>query len=351
MGVDGFRFDLATVIGRTERGFDRRAPLLAAISQDPVIRSVKLIAEPWDVNSHDSMQLGNYPFDWAEWNLRFRDETRRFWRGDARMVPPLASRVAGSSDVFGLRRRSPQSSVNFVASHDGFTLADLVTYTRKHNSANGEGNRDGEQSSHSWNCGAEGPTQDEQVLAVRQRQQRNLLATLLLSQGVPMLAAGDEFGRTQRGNNNAYCQDNQISWVDWTQAEGSSLLEFARRLVQIRRNEPALRRERFFEGLVDPETGLKDVAWLHPSGEEIAGGDWSHDSLQCFGALIATGDGAALLLVFNGSERRCIFCLPEMSGWKVELDTAQDSCVPTELDGREYQLTDRSFALLRAEGG
>ncbi len=351
MGVDGFRFDLATVIGRTERGFDRRAPLLAAISQDPVLRSVKLIAEPWDVNSHDSMQLGNYPSDWAEWNLRFRDETRRFWRGDAHMVPPFATRVAGSSDVFGLRRRSPQSSVNFVASHDGFTLADLVTYTHKHNSANGESNRDGEQNSHSWNCGAEGPTQARQVLAVRERQQRNLLATLLLSQGVPMLAAGDEFGRTQRGNNNAYCQDNQISWVDWAQAEGSSLLEFARRLVQIRRNEPALRRERFFEGLVDPETGLKDVAWLHPSGEEIAAGDWNHDNLQCFGALVAAGGGAALLLLFNGSERRCIFCLPEISGWKVELDTAQESCAPTELDGREYQLTDRSFALLRTEGG
>ena len=186
---------------------------------------------------------------------------------------------------------------------------------------------------------------------VRQRQQRNLLATLLLSQGVPMLAAGDEFGRTQRGNNNAYCQDNQISWVDWAQAEGSSLLEFVRRLVRIRRNEPAMRRERFFEGLIDPETGLKDVAWLHPSGEEIADDNWSHDGPQCFGALVAAGGGAALLLLFNGSEHRCAFCLPEMTGWRVEIDTAQDSCAPTDLDGREYQLTDRSFALLRAEGG
>ena len=351
MGVDGFRFDLATVIGRTERGFDRLAPLLTAIGQDPVLRSVKLIAEPWDVNAHDSMQLGNYPSDWAEWNLRFRDETRRFWRGDARMAPQLASRVAGSSDVFGPWRSSPQSSINYVTSHDGFTLADLVTYTRRHNSANGEGNSDGEANNHSWNCGTEGPTDDRQVLAVRERQQRNLLATLLLSQGVPMLAAGDEFGRTQGGNNNAYCQDNQISWVDWARAEGSSLLEFARRLARIRRSEPALRRERFFEGLTDPETGLKDVSWLHPSGEEIAAGDWSHESLQCFGALVAARGGAALLLLFNGSAHRCAFRLPEMSGWKVELDTARDSCAPTELDGREYQLTDRSFALLRADGG
>ena len=186
---------------------------------------------------------------------------------------------------------------------------------------------------------------------MRERQQRNLLATLLLSQGVPMLAAGDEFGRTQRGNNNAYCQDNQISWVDWTRAKGSSLLEFARRLAGIRRSEPALRRQSFFDGLMDPGTGLKDVAWLHPSGEEIAAGDWCHDSLQCFGALVAAGGGAALLLLFNGSAHQCAFRLPEMLGWKVELDTARDSCAPTELGVREYQLTDRSFALLRAEGG
>ena len=351
MGVDGFRFDLATAIGRTERGFDRRAPLLAAIGQDPVLRSVKLIAEPWDVSSHDSVQLGNFPSDWAEWNLRFRDETRRFWRGDPHMAPRLASRLAGSSDVFGLRRRSPQSSVNFVTCHDGFTLADLVTYTRKRNSANGEGNRDGERNNHSWNCGAEGPTQNRQVLAVRQRQRRNLLATLLLSQGVPMLAAGDEFGRTQRGNNNAYCQDNQISWIDWKCAQGSSLLEFARRLAQIRRSEPALRRERFFAGLMDPETGLRDVAWLHPSGDEIAEGDWNHDRLRCFGALIAAGGGAALLLLFNPSQSRCTFCLPEISGWQVELDTARDGCPPRALVSRAYQVADRSLALLRADGG
>ena len=351
MGVDGFRFDLATTLGRTADGFDRSAPLLTAICQDPVLQTVKLIAEPWDVNSHDSMQLGNFPSHWSEWNRHFRDDARRFWRGDAHMAPALASRVAGSSDIFGPRRRRPQSGINFVASHDGFTLADTVAYARKRNSANGEGNRDGESNNHSWNCGVEGPTDDSVIRVVRERQQRNLLATLLLSQGVPMLVAGDEFGRTQQGNNNAYCQDNQISWVDWTQPEGSALLDFARRLARIRQREPALRREEFFQGLEDPETGLKDVAWLHASGAEIAVEDWSAATLRCFGAMISAGRGAVLLLLFNGSERRCTFCLPEMSGWRVEIDTAEQSRADLALDCREYELTDRSFALLRAHGG
>ena len=350
MGVDGFRFDLATTIGRTESGFDRRAPLLTAIGQDPVLQTVKLIAEPWDVASHDSVQVGNFPSHWAEWNRHFRDDSRRFWRGDAHMAPDLASRLAGSSDIFGSRRRRPQSSINLVTSHDGFTLADLVTYTEKRNADNGEGNRDGESNNHSWNCGIEGPTQDRKVLAVRERQQRNLLATLLLSQGVPMLVAGDEFGRTQRGNNNAYCQDNQTSWVDWTLAEGNSLLDFARRLAQIRKGEPAFRREQFFEGSWDPEVGLKDVAWLHPNGAEIAVADWREGSLQCFGALVSTAGGAVLLL-FNASKRRCSFCLPEMAGWHVEVNTADARCAGDELDGQEYELADSSFVLLRAAGG
>ena len=349
MGVDGFRFDLATTIGRNESGFDRRAPLLAAIGQDPVLQTVKLIAEPWDVNSHDSVQTGNFPFRWAEWNRHFRDDSRRFWRGDAYMAPGLASRVAGSSDVFGPRKRRPQSSINFVTSHDGFTLADLVTYTHKRNADNGEGNRDGESNNHSWNCGTEGPTQDRKILAVRERHQRNLLATLLLSQGVPMLVAGDEFGRTQRGNNNAYCQDNQIGWVDWTRAEDSPLLDFARHLAQIRKGEPAFRREQFFEGFKDSEVGLKDVAWLHPNGAEIAVADWREANLQCFGALISAGGGAVLLL-FNASQRRCTFCLPEIAGWRIEVDTAEDRCAGAALAGQEYELADCSFVLLRAYG-
>ena len=351
IGVDGFRFDLATTIGRTEDGFDRCAPLLTAIGQDPILQSVKLIAEPWDVNSRDSMQLGNFPAHWGEWNRHFRDDARRFWRGDARMAPALASRIAGSSDIFGPRRRRPQSSINFVTSHDGFTLADLVAYTRKRNIANAESNRDGELNNHSWNCGIDGPTQDSKILALRQRQQRNLLATLLLSQGVPMLVAGDEFGRTQGGNNNAYCQDNPISWVDWTQAKGNSLLDFVRRLAQIRRGEPALRREQFFQGLAGAGGGFKDVAWLLPNGAEIAVEDWRDDSLQCFGALISVGNGGVLLLLFNSSAQQLAFCLPELAGWRVEFDTAEDRCAGIALDGREYELADRSFALLRADGG
>ncbi len=347
MGVDGFRFDLAAALGRTASGFERWAPLLTAIGQDPVLQSVKLIAEPWDAGSADSMQLGNFPPQWAEWNCRFRDDARRFWRGDARTAPSLASRVAGSSDIFGPRRRRPQSGINFVTSHDGFTLADLVAYEHKRNAGNGEGNRDGETSNHSWNCGAEGPTRDGKILAVRERQQRNLLATLLLSQGVPMLLAGDEFGRTQQGNNNAYCQDNPVGWVDWSAAGGSALLDFARRLARIRKAEPAFRRERFFAGLADPQDGLKDVAWLRPDGAEITAADWQEGGMPCFGALLAAA-GGALLLLFNSSDRGCAFCLPAMASWRVEVDTAGEP--RPAIDGRRYDLADRSFALLRADG-
>ncbi|WP_443069741.1 glycogen debranching protein GlgX [Streptomyces sp. SAT1] len=276
MGVDGFRFDLAAALARSAHGVDMRSPFLAALAQDPVLREVKLIAEPWDIGS-GGYQVGAFPPPWAEWNDRYRDAVRDFWRHALPDVREMGYRLSGSSDLYAWGGRGPCASVNFVTAHDGFTLRDLVSYDRKHNEANGEGNRDGTDDNRSWNCGAEGESDDEGIRALRRRQLRNLLATLLLSTGVPMLVAGDELGRTQRGNNNAYCQDNETGWLDWTLLDDPgwrALSELAARLIALRRAHPVLRRRTFFSGRAQAPDGLRDVAWFTAGGTEMTEGDW-----------------------------------------------------------------------------
>ncbi|GHJ95105.1 glycogen operon protein GlgX homolog [Streptomyces sp. NE5-10] len=276
MGVDGFRFDLAAALARSMHDVDMLSPFLAVIAQDPVLRRVKLIAEPWDVGN-GGYQVGAFPPLWTEWNDRYRDAVRDFWRGALPDVRDLGYRLSGSSDLYAWGGRRPYASVNFVTAHDGFTLRDLVTYERKHNEANGEGNRDGTHDNRSWNCGAEGETDDPGIQALRLRQLRNLLTTLLLSTGVPMLVAGDEMGRTQGGNNNAYCQDNEIGWLDWSLPEDpgrAQLLALTRRLLDLRHRHPVLRRRAFFSGRPQGADGLRDLAWFGPDGTEMTERDW-----------------------------------------------------------------------------
>ncbi|MFI8520456.1 glycogen debranching protein GlgX [Streptomyces sp. NPDC085481] len=276
MGVDGFRFDLAAALARSFHDVDMLSPFLAVIAQDPVLRRVKLIAEPWDVGN-GGYQVGSFPPLWTEWNDRYRDAVRDFWRGALPDVRDLGYRLSGSSDLYAWGGRRPYASVNFVTAHDGFTLRDLVTYERKHNEANGEGNRDGTHDNRSWNCGAEGETDDPEVNALRRRQLRNLMTTLLLSTGVPMLVAGDEMGRTQGGNNNAYCQDNEIGWLDWTLPEEpgrAQLLALTRRLLALRHRHPVLRRRAFFSGRPQGADGLRDLAWFTAEGAEMTEADW-----------------------------------------------------------------------------
>ena len=357
MRVDGFRFDLATILGREAHGFDEGGGFLDSCRQDPVLSQLKLIAEPWDCGP-GGYQVGGFPPGWAEWNDRFRDVARGFWRGDETPAA-LASRLCASRDVFDRRGRRPWASVNFVTAHDGFTLADMVAYAEKHNEANGENNRDGHAHNLSFNCGVEGPTGDAAVLALRARQQRNLLATLLLSQGTPMLLAGDEICRSQRGNNNAYCQDNEISWVDWTEsAAGASLLRFVRLLTETRARHAVLRGERFLTGEIDPRTGLRDVTWLAPSGREMAIEDWNDPARRCLGMLLdgrARGGETTLLALFNGGTTAVPFRVPSVGGarrWATVFDTA-DPDRPREhavRAGEAYALVEHSVALLRLQG-
>ncbi len=339
--VDGFRFDLATALARAEQGFDPHARFLAAARQDPTLSRVKLIAEPWDLGL-GGYQLGGFPAGWAEWSDRYRDTVRRFWRGDSEQTADLASRVTGSSDVFARHGRRPWASVNFVAAHDGFTLRDLVSYERKHNEANGEENRDGHDANYSWNCGVEGPTADPAVNALRRQQQRNLLATLLLSQGVPMLQAGDEMGRTQGGNNNVYCQDNATSWLDWegVDDDGRALLDFTQRVIALRRRHIALHRHRFFKGVAEA-TGTKDITWLRPDGSEMTPDDWEVPyartlSFVLSGAphgyhLTARGEPEAddtFAVVLNAGHEPLQWTVPGPpfgDAWEVLLDTADDA--------------------------
>ena len=346
MGVDGFRFDLAATLGRTQRDFDRSAPLLAAIAQASALDGAKLIAEPWDLKGEGGDQLGQFPETWSEWNRCFRDDTRRYWLNHgAGCTGSFATRIAGSSDIFSPRDRGPRASINFVTAHDGFTLADLVTYGRKRNLANGENDQDGDDWNHSWNCGLEGPTTDAAVLSLRARQRRNLLATLMLSQGVPMLTAGDEFGRTQRGNNNAYCQDNEISWVDWSLDQNSPSVEFVRSLVRLRNADTAFRRERFFQGLADPRTGRKDVHWVLHDGTEISPDQWSDPDLAGFGAAIAGETGNRYLLLFNPTAAARRFVLPG-SDWHVLVDTWSADTVATAAVRESVEVREYSLVLL-----
>ncbi len=272
MHVDGFRFDLAATLARQFHEVDRLAAFFDVIQQDPVISQLKLIAEPWDLGA-GGYQVGNFPPLWSEWNGRYRDTVRDLWRGADRTLADFGWRFTGSSDLYASTGRAPYASVNFVTAHDGFTLADLVSYNTKHNDANGEDNRDGSDDNRSWNCGAEGRTDNRDVLALRRRQQRNLLTTLLLSQGVPMILAGDEIGRTQHGNNNAYCQDNPTSWHDWSDQD-LDLLDFCRELIAFRRSHPVFHRRRFFQGNPIRGSDLADIAWFRPDGQEMTDADW-----------------------------------------------------------------------------
>jgi isoamylase len=365
MRVDGFRFDLATILGRESYGFDEGGGFLDSCRQDPVLSSVKLIAEPWDIGP-GGYQVGAFPPGWAEWNDRFRDATRAFWKGDEGTAAELAARLCASGDRFNRRGRKPWSSVNFVTAHDGFTLNDLVSYDHKHNEANGEDNRDGHDDNRSWNHGVEGPTDDPEIHELRERQKRNMLTTLLLSQGTPMLPAGDEFGRTQQGNNNAYCQDNEISWVDWNiDADGKALMAFVQMLTALRREYPILRRGRFLTGAYNEELGLKDVSWISSSGAEMTPEDWDNPGTRCFGMLMdgraqATGirrpaGDATLLWVLNAHHEPVPFSMPEVAGgrrWSLVFDTA----VPEPPDdqrftpGDIYESTGRSCQLFALHG-
>jgi glycogen operon protein len=276
MRVDGFRFDLAATLAREFYDVDRLAAFFDVVQQDPVISQAKLIAEPWDVGP-GGYQVGQFPPLWTEWNGKYRDTVRDFWRGEPSTLGEFASRITGSSDLYQHDGRRPAASINFITAHDGFTVNDLVSYNEKHNEANGEDNRDGADDNRSWNCGAEGPTDDPKVNELRAQQRRNLISTLLLSQGVPMLLGGDEFGRTQGGNNNAYCQDDEISWVDWERAEEfSDLAAFTAAVSEFRRAHPVFRRRRFFSGRSNPEGDkLRDIVWFGVNGTEMADEDWS----------------------------------------------------------------------------
>jgi glycogen operon protein len=323
--IDGFRFDLATVLGRDRSGFNSNSAFFAMIAADPVLAYLKLIAEPWDVGL-GGYQLGNFPQGWTEWNDRFRDTMRAFWHGGRRMVGGFAERFAGSSDLFRRSGRKPTASINFVAAHDGFTLRDTVSYNERHNEANLENNRDGHSNNHSWNCGAEGPTDDVHVIALRRRQVRNLLTTVFFAQGVPMLLAGDELYRTQKGNNNAYCQDNEISWIDWSGLnDDDSLLQFVRSLSALRRDHPELRRDRFLKGALQASHS-RDISWWHPGGHELADQEWNDPELRslavAFGGNTSQQD---LVLLLNPTEPETDFRLPSLSevqAWDVVLDTA-----------------------------
>jgi glycogen operon protein len=322
--IDGFRFDLATVLGRDRSGFNSNSPFFSMLAADPVLAYVKLIAEPWDVGL-GGYQLGNFPAGWSEWNDRYRDTMRSFWHGGRRMLGGYAERFAGSSDLFRRNGRKPTASINFIAAHDGFTLRDTVSYNDKHNEANLESNRDGHSNNHSWNCGEEGPTTDVQISALRRRQVRNMLATLFFSQGVPMLLAGDEMYRTQNGNNNAYCQDNEISWVNWDELKSDdSLLHFVRALAALRRARPELRRDTFLKGALQASHS-RDICWWHPAGHEMADQEWNNPEQRCLGVgLGGTASSPDLMLLLNPTEAECEFLLPENAGghWDVVLDTA-----------------------------
>jgi isoamylase len=365
MHVDGFRFDLAPTLARENGEYSQGSAFFDAVRQDPDLADVKLIAEPWDVGL-GGYQLGNFPPGWAEWNGQYRDVVRRFWKGDGGLVADVASRFAGSSDIFGYRGRRPWASVNFVTAHDGFTLQDLVSYNEKHNEANGEDNRDGHDANFSWNCGVEGPSDDPVIVTVRDRQKRNLLATLLLSLGVPMLVAGDEFGRTQRGNNNAYCQDNDISWVDWKnlRLEDEALRNFVRELIHLRRRHRVFSRPRFFRGEVLSEDGLKDITWVTPAGEEATAEDWRNPVALTLGCVLGGAAGefyttggqrdidASFLVMISAYHDDLDFRFPRLSAtlaWQALVDTAEPTGLVTDgklyVPGHAYRLRARSFAL------
>jgi isoamylase len=368
MHVDGFRFDLAAALARELHDVDRLAAFFDLVQQDPVVSQVKLIAEPWDVGQ-GGYQVGKFPPLWSEWNGKYRDTVRDFWRGRPATLPEFASRLTGSSDLYETSARRPVASVNFVTCHDGFTLHDLVSYDRKHNEANGDQNRDGTDDNRSWNCGAEGPSDDAAVNELRARQVRNFLVTLFCSQGVPMLLAGDEMGRTQLGNNNAYCQDNGVSWVDWEAAgKQQDLIDFTRALSQLRRAHPVFRRRRFFSGQTAPADGahggLQDIVWLTPTGRQMTDNDWHTGYARSLGVFL-NGDAItepgprgdtvrdqSFLLLFNAHREPVTFVLPGRrfgDAWDVLIDTAStpgDTTITYQVTS-SVTLAGRSIMILR----
>jgi len=367
MHVDGFRFDLASTLARELHEVDRLGAFFDIICQDPVLNRVKLIAEPWDLGA-GGYQVGNFPGGWAEWNDKYRDTMRAYWKGDGGVIGEFAMRLTGSSDLYGRGGRSPNASINFVTAHDGFTLADLVSYNDKHNEANGEDNRDGNNNNLSWNSGVEGETDDAAINALRAQRRRNFLATLLLSQGVPMISAGDEMGRTQRGNNNAYCQDNEISWLDWSlTTERTRLLEFTRRMIALRRAHPVFRRRDFFQGRPIHGGGVKDIVWFKPDGTEMNDEEWNLHFTRSIGVLLA-GQGLTetdqrgrpvadrdFLLLFNAHHEEIAFSLPDHAAarrWLTVLDTTHEQgFVRGDVfdGGSPYPLKGRSLALLQLQ--
>ena len=370
MHVDGFRFDLASTLARDANGVNKLHAFFEIIHQDPVLSQVKLIAEPWDVGE-GGYQVGNFPVLWAEWNGKYRDAIRSFWKGDEGKIGEVAYRLTGSPDLYQHDGKRPYASINFVTSHDGFTLTDLVSYNEKHNEANGEKNHDGDNNNLSWNHGVEGPTEDPKINALRERQRRNFLTTLLISQGVPMLLGGDEFGRTQNGNNNAYCQDNELSWFHWEKWDENqkALFEFTRRLIQLRRQHPVFRRPKFFQGRRIRGSEIKDVMWFNPGGNEMSEKDWSLPLARCLGMMLS-GDTIdvlgfhgepirddTFLFLMNAHYETISFLLPgqENIEWQLLLDTATESGFLAEPksfpSGDELPVIDRGVCLLKLSAG
>ena len=348
MHVDGFRFDLASTLAREMHDVDRLSSFFDVIQQDPVIQQVKLIAEPWDVGE-GGYQVGNFPPLWSEWNGRYRDCVRDYWRGEPGKLAELAYRFTGSSDLYEASSRRPHASINFVTAHDGFTLTDLVSYDEKHNEANGEANRDGESYNRSWNCGVEGPTEEREVLAIRARQRRNFLVTLFLSQGIPMLLGGDELGRTQGGNNNAYCQDNEVSWFDWSRVD-EPMLAFTAALVDLRRSNPVFRRRRFFHGRPVRGSGISDIGWFTAAGTEMTEADWEEGEAKAMGVFLNGRDipgldtrgervsGDSFLILLNAGPEAVAFTLPK-GNWGESWTKMVDTWDGAVLDGGGSPLT------------
>jgi glycogen operon protein len=365
MHIDGFRFDLASALARELHAVDKLGAFFDIIHQDPIISQVKLIAEPWDLGE-GGYQVGNFPVQWSEWNGKYRDTVRAFWKGDGGLVDEIATRFCGSSDLYAWSGRLPRASINFVTCHDGFTMEDLVSYDGKHNDANGEENRDGSNDNISWNCGVEGPTTNRKVLALRDRKKRSMIATLILSQGVPMLLAGDEFGHSQKGNNNTYCQDNELTWLNWEQIRlkrNKQLLAFTKKVIQIFHEQPVFHRRKFFSGQAISGDEARDIAWVNPEGSEMTQEQWRIPHARCFGVILF-GDsidvdeegsqiaGDTILILFNADHGQSIpFILPsieEPEPWQRMFDTYEAEATEEHFAAQHaYDLRPCSMAMFR----